>query len=144
MYAHKHTHTLPFSSNFLFGIAETYANWFIIFAFVHFKLQLPERTWDEKLIGLSDTVMARRSKRWFISFCTGDWGGIIFPLSSIPTHPTVKGRHHGHRQQTDPIFTGFIHTAIPFALAHLLHPAAVIFEFILQWYDLAVPYIGFL
>ncbi len=110
---HTHTHTYILIRSlviFYLALQKRSVNWFIIFAVVHFKLQLQERTSDEKLIGLSDTVIARRSKRWFISFCTNDWGGIIFPLLSILTHPTVKGWCQCHRQQTDSIFTGFIYT----------------------------------
>lgn len=140
---HTNTHTLWI---FCLALQKRSVNWFIIFAVVHFKLQLQERTSDEKLIGLLDTVVARRSKRWFTSFCTNDRGGIIFPLLSILTHPTVKGWRQCHKQQTDSIFTGFILTAIPFGLAHTLHPVAatVILNDLTLQFPCGHQYIGLL
>ncbi len=142
MHAHtqtnKHTHILIRSLViFYLALQKRSVNWFIIFAVVHFKLQLQERTSDEKLIGLSDTVIARRSKRWFISFCTNDWGGIIFPLLSILTHPTVKGWCQCHRQQTDSIFTGFIYTYCNSIWSCSLTTAC---HCDFEWYDLAVSF----
>ncbi len=122
MHEHKQTRTQTLIRSpviFYLALQKRSVNWFIIFAVVHFKLQLQEMTSDEKLIGLSDTVMARRYKRRFISFCTNDWGGIIFPLVSILTHPTVKGCRQCHRQQTDSIFTGFIYIYIYLLQFHL-------------------------
>ncbi len=133
---------------FYLALQKRSVNWFIIFAVVHFKLQLQEMTSDEKLIGLSDTVMARRYKRRLISFCTNDWGGIIFPLVSILTHPTVKGCRQCHRQKTDSIFTGFIYIyiliAIPFGLTHSLQPATVILNDMTLQFPSGHPYIGLL
>ncbi len=69
MHEHKQTRTQTLIRSlviFYLALQKRSVNWFIIFAVVHFKLQLQEMTSDEKLIGLSDTVMARRYKRRFI------------------------------------------------------------------------------
>lgn len=113
---------------FYLALQKRSVNWFIIFAFVHFKLQLQETTSDdEKLIGLSDTVMACRSKDDSFHSAPVTEEALSFLFRPFPHTPQLKAGVSFIDSKQIQFSQGlYIHTAIPFALAHSLQPAAVI------------------